>query len=118
MLKPDHGMAHNNLARVLIDQGALADGLESARRAVALMPDFTGAHANCAGALLGLERFAEAEAALRRALTFSRSWRACILISAARCRRKSCSMKRRPPTDKLSNCSPILPKLITISPTC
>ena len=61
-------MAHNNFARVLIDQGALEAGLESARRAVALIPDFAGTHANCAGALLGLKRFAEAETALRRVL--------------------------------------------------
>ena len=31
-------MAHNNLARLLIDQGALAAGLENARRAAELIP--------------------------------------------------------------------------------
>jgi predicted O-linked N-acetylglucosamine transferase (SPINDLY family) len=67
-LKPDHGMAHNNLARLLIEQRQLRAGLRAAHRAVELIPDFVGAHANCAGALLGLERFAEAEAALCRAL--------------------------------------------------
>jgi len=70
-LEPDHGMAHNNLARALIDMGAAGAALESAGRAVELIPDFAGAHANHAGALLGLGRFVEAEAALRRALAIA-----------------------------------------------
>ena len=70
-LEPDHGMAHNNLARALIDMGAPGEALGSAGRAAELIPDFAGAHANHAGALLGLRRFAEAEAALRRALAIA-----------------------------------------------
>ena len=45
-----------------------ASGL-SASRAIALIPEFVGTHINGAAALIGLERFAEAEAPLRQALT-------------------------------------------------
>lgn len=69
-LKPDYGMAHNNLARVLIEQKEFVAALDAGRRAVELIPDFAGAHANCADALLGLDRFADAETALRRVLEF------------------------------------------------
>ena len=61
-------MAHNNLARALNGEGRFEAALESAARAVALVPDFPGAHLNCATALLGLDRLAAAEAPLRRAL--------------------------------------------------
>src|SRR5207248_1391211 len=43
-------------------------GLESSRRALELIPGFLGAQVNCAAALMGLERYAEAEAPLRRAV--------------------------------------------------
>lgn len=43
-------------------------GLASSERAIALIPEFFGTYVNHAGALMGLGRFAEAEAALRRAI--------------------------------------------------
>jgi tetratricopeptide (TPR) repeat protein len=67
-LKPDYGMAHNNLAAALNQQGEFAAGLASSERAIALIPEFFGAHVNHADALIGFERFAEAEGPLRRAL--------------------------------------------------
>ena len=49
----------------LSDQRVFEAGLESSRRAVEPVRDFLGAYENCAAAL---ERFAEAEAPLRRAV--------------------------------------------------
>jgi tetratricopeptide (TPR) repeat protein len=66
-LRPDYGMAHNNLAAAFNCQEEFAAGLESSERAIALVPRFFGAYVNHA-ALMGLERFAEAEGPLRWAL--------------------------------------------------
>ena len=117
--KPDGGMAHNNLARVLIDQRALEAGLENARRAVELLPGLCwGFHANLMPARSWASgRFVEAEAALRRAVALGPDAvrELCISTSASHCRGKSGSTKQRPPTDARSSCSPTLRKPITIS---
>src|SRR5260370_16800419 len=61
-------MADNRFAAALNQQEEFAAGLASSERAIALIPEFFGAHVNHADALIGFERFAEAEGPLRRAL--------------------------------------------------
>jgi tetratricopeptide (TPR) repeat protein len=94
-LDPDYGMAHSNLACALNDQGLFEAGLESARRAIALLPDFLGAYVNCAAALLGLRRFAEAEAPSAAPLISIRTIPCCTANSAGFWPSFTGSMRRR-----------------------
>ena len=73
-VEPDQPFSHVVQAITLLDtakpgqEAKIREGLAAGEKAVQLAPEFALAHAVCGNALLKLRRYAEAEAAARRAL--------------------------------------------------
>ena len=114
-LVPDHGMAHNNLARALIEMGAPGEALGSAGRAAELIPDFAGAHANHAGAFRGLGGLPRRKRRCVAPWRLRRMRPDCTLIWGAHCISRNGSMKRSWRTGVSWRCGRIFGKPITIS---
>jgi len=64
---PDSWMAHDNLGRILVDQGDLDTAIGHYRRALQLYPDFAGIHGNLGVALIKKGEVDEARAQLEQA---------------------------------------------------
>jgi tetratricopeptide (TPR) repeat protein len=61
-LAPDHPVAHNNLAGLLLQQGKAQESLAHSLAALQVQPDFAQAHINAGNALSKLGRPTEAAA--------------------------------------------------------
>ena len=67
-MSPLSSLAHNNLARVLADQGQTDKALEHLRKAVEIRPDYAHAHYNLGQVLMQQGELQEAEFHFRRAI--------------------------------------------------
>src|SRR5437016_1524063 len=66
--QPKHVMAHHMLGCLYLHTNNPLAAIEPLKKAASLDPDFADAHLILGNTLLGLERWAEAEPALRRAM--------------------------------------------------
>ena len=67
-VNPGAGMAHNNLATLLLERGQVSEAIAHFQKALALEPDAAEIHSNLGGALLDEGRLDEAAAQFREAL--------------------------------------------------
>ena len=74
-ITPDHASAHNNLGRVLAEEGRMKEALQHFFEAVKANPNYKEAHFNLAGAYAALEKHAEAAAEYEMVLRLDPGYR-------------------------------------------